>query len=197
MNHVMTAVQDLRTTQLHETRGRIARAVLEVLGRDGAAHLSFPSVAEQAGVSLRTVYRHFPNKEALLAAGLEHGSKEASLAMTDGTRLVSNVREFLPALWIELSRNRDAVHAMHATPEGMALRVDRVRARVDEARTALAQERPDLTPDQREGVALIATVLMSSHVLMDLLDLGLDVDDAADLVARSIEAIAANPEGAR
>ena len=197
MNHVMTAVDDLRTAQVAETRRRISQAVLDVLARDGAAHLSFPSVAEQAGVSLRTVYRHFPNKEALLAGGLVHGSEEATVAFPVGTRMVGNLREFLPMLGSELVRNRDAVHAMHATPTGVTMRAARQRARLEEAKAALAGERPELTADQRTRVAMLATVLMSSHVLFDLLDLGLDVEGAADVVAGAIEAIAAHPEGVR
>jgi TetR/AcrR family transcriptional regulator, cholesterol catabolism regulator len=39
-----------------------------LLERDGSAELTMPQVVELSGVSLRTVYRYYPTREALLAA---------------------------------------------------------------------------------------------------------------------------------
>ncbi len=199
MNLVMTVeAGDLRTAQVTETRRRIARAVMEVLARDGAAHLSFPAVAEQAGVSLRTVYRHFPNKERLLSAGITAGSEEATAAFPAGERDLADLHDFLPLLWQELYRNREVLLTQHTTAAGRALRGERLRARVAEARASLERTHPRLTADQRERVALMITVLMSSTVLFDLVDhLGLDTDEAAALVASALDVLATNPGGVR
>src|SRR5579859_7550827 len=51
----------------HElTRELIMRAVVEHLEREGFAEMTVPEVARAAGVSLRTVYRHFPTRDDLL-----------------------------------------------------------------------------------------------------------------------------------
>ena len=54
----------LREARAEETRRRIVDATLRVLG-SGAASFTVPTIATEAKVSLPTVYRLFPNKEAL------------------------------------------------------------------------------------------------------------------------------------
>src|SRR5437868_4859125 len=58
----------LRDQQAAVARARILQAVADLLERDAAAELTMPQVAELSGVSLRTVYRYFPTREALLEA---------------------------------------------------------------------------------------------------------------------------------
>src|SRR5215212_7116791 len=56
-----------RAAQAGQTRAAILDALVSVIAR-GVAELSMPAVAQEAGVSLRTVYRHFPTKRELLNA---------------------------------------------------------------------------------------------------------------------------------
>src|SRR5215208_5385367 len=56
-----------RAAQAAQTREAILDALVRVMAR-GVAELSMPAVAHEAGVSLRTVYRHFPTKRELLSA---------------------------------------------------------------------------------------------------------------------------------
>lgn len=51
-----------------QTQGRILDATMELLGSIGVGKLSLEDVANQAGVSRQTVYRHFGNRDQLLAA---------------------------------------------------------------------------------------------------------------------------------
>jgi AcrR family transcriptional regulator len=53
------------------TRELILRALGELLRDERADELSVPDVARKAGVSLRTVYRHFPTREELLGAAAD------------------------------------------------------------------------------------------------------------------------------
>src|ERR1700755_1093959 len=57
-----------RDRQREETREQILRAVARQLEAGEMEDLSFAEVAKEAGVGERTVYRHFPTKEALLGA---------------------------------------------------------------------------------------------------------------------------------
>jgi AcrR family transcriptional regulator len=193
MNHVMTGssavARDLRDEHVAATRRRIARAVVEVLVTDGSARLSFPAVAERAGVSLRTVYRHFPNKEALLAAALHAGSEEFSAAYPMGERRLDSLAEFIPMLFAEIDANRDLVTVQHTTPAGIALRGERMRRRQVEVRQIMQAELPEVPEQERARLADLVTVLISSSMLLDLVDqLGVSVEEAAALVVFAVEA---------
>jgi glycosyltransferase involved in cell wall biosynthesis len=59
---------NLRERQREETREQILRAVGQQLESRSLEDLSFAEIARDAGVGERTVYRHFPTKEALLGA---------------------------------------------------------------------------------------------------------------------------------
>jgi glycosyltransferase involved in cell wall biosynthesis len=58
----------LRDRQREETRDQILKAVGRQLETRSLEDLSFAEIARDAGVGERTVYRHFPTKEALLGA---------------------------------------------------------------------------------------------------------------------------------
>jgi AcrR family transcriptional regulator len=192
MNHVsMTTTEDLRTSQVAETKRRIARAVVEVIVRDGAVALSYPAVAEQAGVSLRTVYRHFPNKDELGRAASYAGSETFTAAFPPGERHMTNLRDFLPVLFADLERARDLVTVQHATRDGAVVRRERLRVRQEELVESLAKDYDDVSEADRERLASLMTVLMGSTVLFDLVDhLDVDVSEAAFLVAYAIESVA-------
>lgn len=55
-----------------ETRRRITEATVELHGSVGPAKTTFSAVAERAGVQRATVYRHFPDEEALFGACSTH-----------------------------------------------------------------------------------------------------------------------------
>jgi AcrR family transcriptional regulator len=58
----------LRAEQLEHTHAKILGAAIELVADSGPEALTVPLVAERAGASVRTVYRHYPTKEALLDA---------------------------------------------------------------------------------------------------------------------------------
>ena len=62
----------LRASQTAATRERIVEACVALMHR--GADLTYASVAAEAGVQERTVYRHFPKKQDLRgrAVGLDH-----------------------------------------------------------------------------------------------------------------------------
>jgi AcrR family transcriptional regulator len=55
-----------------ETRRRITESTVSLHEEVGPAHTSISAIAERAGVRRSTVYRHFPDEEALFAACSAH-----------------------------------------------------------------------------------------------------------------------------
>jgi len=55
-----------RDRRTRDTRARIAEAALDLFVGRGYAETSIDQIAEEAGVSRRTVFRHFATKEAIL-----------------------------------------------------------------------------------------------------------------------------------
>ena len=61
-----------RADQVDQTRQRIVEATVELHGSVGPAATTIAAIAEAAGVTRLTVYRHFPDEAALFAACSAH-----------------------------------------------------------------------------------------------------------------------------
>lgn len=61
-----------RADQVHETRQRIVEATVRLHGTMGPAQTSIAAIADEAGVTRLTVYRHFSDDESLLEACSSH-----------------------------------------------------------------------------------------------------------------------------
>jgi AcrR family transcriptional regulator len=61
-----------RAEQVAQTRLRITEAAMELHGTVGPARTTITAVAERAGVDRLTVYRHFPDEDALFRACSSH-----------------------------------------------------------------------------------------------------------------------------
>ena len=59
-----------------DLRQALIRSALEILSEAGVAGLSLRAAARRAGASAMAPYRHFADKEALLAAVAEYGFRE-------------------------------------------------------------------------------------------------------------------------
>src|SRR5918996_4055938 len=74
--HSLTAKRPYRKRRRAEledqTRLRITEAAVELHGRVGPARTTISAVADRAGVQRATVYRHFPDEDALFAACSGH-----------------------------------------------------------------------------------------------------------------------------
>jgi AcrR family transcriptional regulator len=70
------------TGSAHDTHDQIMDATLAVAARVGLAKLALEDVADQAGVSRQTVYRHFGSRDGLLTETIVR-EEEAILALVD------------------------------------------------------------------------------------------------------------------
>src|SRR3712207_9311363 len=61
-----------RKERQRELRERLAKAAAELHAQKGAVATSYADIAARAGVSLPTVYNHFPHQDALIDACTSH-----------------------------------------------------------------------------------------------------------------------------
>ncbi len=88
-----------------EKRRAIAQAARVVFGREGYSRASVDAIAVEAGVSKRTIYNHFDDKEHLFHSVALEGAHQVSAAVAEimerHLRKIVNLRDDLVAFGIE------------------------------------------------------------------------------------------------
>ena len=185
--------QTLRDEQASLTRDRIMQALADLLVEQGPQSLSLHAVAARAGIGDRTLYRHFPNKEALYVA-LQRWISDAvdraapPWAITSPEELASSLRAAFP----ELARLKDAYLALQGLPEVREAMASGHDDRRRSIRTAMAPVTSALPKRDATRVAAITHLLGSSRALYFLQDVwGFTPEEAAAASGWAIGAIAA------
>jgi AcrR family transcriptional regulator len=97
------AYRKRRRAQLEaETRLRITEAAVDLHGSIGPARTTISGVAERAGVQRATVYRHFPDEDALFRACSSHWMAQHPLPDPTAWATIENPDERLPVALREL-----------------------------------------------------------------------------------------------
>ncbi|MFD4421220.1 TetR/AcrR family transcriptional regulator [Agromyces sp. NPDC058484] len=169
----------LRDRQRESTRRLLVDAFTQVILRDGIHDFSMQAVADEARCSLRTLYRYFPNREALID-GLDAETDafvESCLdrAPETGSEELAELMERLAVLYDERS---DLVRAWAAADLDTRLRTSvhqRVRALID---AAVDQAAPALSADEHARVFSALRLVVSRRSWLSLTD-HLTADDAA------------------
>src|ERR1035437_5730256 len=82
-----------RAEQVDETRTRITEAAVRLHTTVGPAHSSIAAVAEEAGVTRLTVYRHFADLDALFEACRAHWSAQNPRPDATAWPLIADLEE--------------------------------------------------------------------------------------------------------
>lgn len=164
---------------------------MRLLAETGGTDFSIRKLADAAGVSERTVYRHFPDREALLDAVNDHfsevmstGHREEDLADLD------ELARFVP----EVFRDFD----QHAAATKASLLINPDPARVlptQQRRTELfvdisRRSFPDLPEaDQRRLGQLIRTLTSTYNWLRMREEFGMTADESGELIGWVIRCV--------
>lgn len=113
-----------RRAELEEqTRQRITESAVALHGTIGPARTSVSAVAEHAGVRRSTVYRHFPDEEALFGACSAHWAMENPLPDIEAWSQVADPDKRLAMALAEM-------YAFYRGSEGMLTNLFRDRSAV-------------------------------------------------------------------
>jgi AcrR family transcriptional regulator len=165
-------------------RERIFQGVERALSRDGA--WTFASVAKAAGVPERTLYRHFPTREALLEGIFDWANARLGFQgqlPEDSAALLALVRRCFPG-FDELA---PVVRELLLAPEG---RLGRLRQKARRQRASLKLVRCEglalNTNDERRLAAVVQLLGQAAtwHALREYWDM--DGAEAAEVAALAI-----------
>lgn len=84
-----------RADHVNRTRQRIIEVTVRLHGNVGPAATTIARIAEEAGVTRATVYRHFPDDEALFGACSAHWLAQQQPPDTDAWATITNADERL------------------------------------------------------------------------------------------------------
>lgn len=180
----------LRAEQAAATRDRIVDAAIEVLS-GGADKLSIPAVATAASVSVPTVYRHFPSKEALVDAVYDRYADRIDATWHEGVpNTLDDYVAMIPTIFGRHEHVAPELRTAMSGPEGVKVRRRRMTDRLERVDTVLTGT--DLSAEDRERMRELLIVLTSSAVQRAFREyLGVGPDIAADRVAWAIRRLTA------
>lgn len=179
----------LRERQAQQTRDDILDALTALLEERPAEEITTGELARAAGVSPRTVYRHFPDRTALVD-GLTARLYEVSALQED----VPERLEDLKPVVLQLMRSLDAYHVearaealYNADPRRYGTEaVEHTR----QFRELITEAFPDLDEGQQLSLTATLRVLVSAQTWLRLREeFGLHGDTSGPLVAWAIDAL--------
>jgi AcrR family transcriptional regulator len=171
---------ELREQHVEDTRARILDATVRVMAA-GLASVTIPSVANEAGVSIPTIYRHFRTKRELLSAVYPHIERRAGLGDLVVPRTIDELRDGVRAIFARLESFDDLARAAIASPAAAEARSLSMPRRLALTRAMAASIEPKLAEADQDRIARLLVILTSSAALRTWRDhLDASVEEAAD-----------------
>lgn len=201
MNSAQTATQTaagprhysspLRERQTELTREMILQALTDQLAAGGLRELNIPGLARRAGVSVRTVYRYFPDKEALLDAAeqwLDDRIAPGAIPVSADDMATSAEQIFAA-----FDANESIMLAQWATAVGRVLRAKGRKRRLEAYETALREVTSHLSRTEARAALAILSYLRSSWTWKTLRDeFGMSGAESGKAVAWALRTLIAD-----
>lgn len=129
-------------------RNQILTATAELVARDGIDHFRYEDVAELAGVHKTSVYRNWPDREALVVESLIHYVEDLA-SIADTGDIDHDLADYLLALADALQTpfGRTLAHALQPARHHSTIAT---LTKVPELRVAAMQQRVDTAVDRGE-----------------------------------------------
>lgn len=181
-----------REQKAEDTRDRILQALTDLLAdpKTKISELSVGRIAERAGVSEPTVYRHFPNREAMFEAFDDwYGARMGKFDMpTDLDELVA----LPPRSFAYYDEHADLIRASRTRNDVAQIGGRARRRRTRMMADALSPLTAHLEPGDAQARAAVFRYLNSSQAWHTLTsELGVESRDAAGAVSWALETLLA------
>ncbi len=150
----------LRDQQAELTRELIMRAFQELLRNDHPDAITYPQVAEAAGVSLRTVYRYFPTRADLLQIAAAWFTELTGEVPWDDPRTVRDLAAVLPQIGRLFDEHTNVFRALSE--------IELERPRRDAVAAAIADVSGNLAPSEVRGAEAMLGYIRSGRAWLVL-----------------------------
>jgi AcrR family transcriptional regulator len=178
----------LRRENAQRTRTRILDAAAAVIGEEGDFVVA--QVAERAGVSVRTFYHHFPDREAMLDALGEWLSTQLGYPRPVWPADLASFADETVTMSKRLSANAEKIRVFFSTPVGQAARRQARARRLEHLRHLAETELSDVDPQTARWLVVVIHELASSRTWLAMHeDAGFGQQEAAEAVAWAIKAL--------
>ncbi len=177
----------LRREQAEQTRERIVEAIIEQLSDASLGEFSVLRVAERAGVSEPTVYRNFPNRQAMLDGVREYWAERfkppplPTRSRDLGAHAASNFSFF--------DENSSVTRAFYEARLAHSYQMHRHKERKKAFLGALADVTDQLEPREIQRAEEVIHLLDSSFGWLTLTEAGLEGEEAGKAVAWAIDTL--------
>lgn len=121
-NGAPPVMSSLRERQKAATRDAIIRAALEALAENRFERATHDVLAERVGCARRTVYRYFPDRDALMNAMWSYIIRDPSAAAYSLPTDTASLTETLADFFEQMDANALAITVAMTTPRGRELR---------------------------------------------------------------------------
>ncbi|MFN7135011.1 MAG: TetR/AcrR family transcriptional regulator [Myxococcales bacterium] len=178
----------LRQEQAHLTRQRILDAVTKLVSAGELEGLSVAQIAERAGVSEPTIYRHFGSREQLYSELDEHIRDQIGLPVME-TEL-DGLPHVAAKLFRQFQVNAPLLRAALRSGIARDIRAQAKPKRHQKVREALARYTPHLPAPEADALAGVYRVLVSWEAWDRLTgELGVEPELAGEAVAWALTAL--------
>lgn len=190
----MAERQDLRTENAAAAKARTRQRILDGLARAvGAGSFPpIPAIARMAHVSVQTIYRHFENREGLLAALPDFVDGQFDLDRVPADYTFDEVVTRLSRLYRTERPSDNGLVALFSTDVGLPIWREQYALARDGVLNALQERFPDDDPEKRGRLAdmiMVLLALSSVQVLREVL--GRSGEEADATVQWALEALIA------
>lgn len=175
----------LRERQKADTRALILATVERLLSDRSLGELSLATVAQEAGITERTVYRHFETREQLLEA--TWAAVNDAIGIKDFPRTAEELIERPKKLFPAFEERSEVIRAMLASPQGRELRLHANTQRQSAIRAAVKSARPNLREPALTRLCAAVQVFCSASGWATMTDYwGLDSAEAGRAASEAI-----------
>jgi AcrR family transcriptional regulator len=155
-----TVSESLRDAHKALTRQRILDAALQLVEAEDPDSLTLAHVARAAGVTERTIYRHFATREELISAAWARINETMAPPRQPDTaaELIALPKHMFP----EFDLRESLIRAILYTKQGRELRLVGNPQRKTRIRRAVREARPDLNDAEATRMCAVVQLLSSS-----------------------------------